>query len=321
MNQFKSLSILLLIITASCSQYANDKRTSLITTDSGLQYSILKEGKGKPVIEGQEVLIHEITTYRNNEEVYSSRKSDQPIKVLIGGNHVINGVDEGLRGMKKGEVRKLIVPPALSKRTGNITFPHPDSILVYEIELLDVLQKDNIIKKNPKEAISVNIDKSEIIWTGSNLIGINKHYGTVKLNKGEWFVNAGIIDGGKFEIDMNSIRNTDGKYNEILVDHLKNEDFFETNVYPVSTLEITKIDNTMFPKVAIEALLTIKGIRKPIHFQGEFENEKGSTVFTSQFAIDRTRWEVTYESKSILRTIGENTLSDDIEFEVTLVSN
>ena len=59
--------------------------------------------------------------------------------LLIGAHQAIEGVDEGLRGMKKGEIRKLIVPPALSKRTGNRTFPHPDSTLIYEIELVDIL--------------------------------------------------------------------------------------------------------------------------------------------------------------------------------------
>ena len=58
-----------------------------------------------------------------------------PKKVLVGSNQVIKGIDEALIGMKKGEIRKLIIPPALSKRSGIPRFPHPDSILVYEIEL------------------------------------------------------------------------------------------------------------------------------------------------------------------------------------------
>ena len=76
----------------------------------------------------------------NDSLLFSSYTLTHPIKILIGGRQAIQGVDEGLRGMKKGEIRKLIVPPALSKRTGRQTFPHPDSTLIYQIELIDILK-------------------------------------------------------------------------------------------------------------------------------------------------------------------------------------
>jgi peptidylprolyl isomerase len=118
---------------------ANDNNEKTTTTTSGLTYMILKKGTGAFAKEGQEVLIHETMSYLNDSLLFSSRNLPSPVKVLIGANQAIKGVDEGLRGMQKGEVRKLIVPPSLSKRTGNPTFPHPDSTLVYEIELMEIL--------------------------------------------------------------------------------------------------------------------------------------------------------------------------------------
>lgn len=115
--------------------------SKLVYSDSGLQYKVLKKGKGEIAKEGNEVLIHEKMSYQNDSLLFSSYNLPNPVKFLIGGNQVINGVDEGVRGMKKGEIRKLIVPPALSKRMGNQTFPHPDSTLVYEVELVDILPK------------------------------------------------------------------------------------------------------------------------------------------------------------------------------------
>ncbi len=112
-----------------------------VHSDSGLKYKVLKKGKGVIAKEGNEVLIHEKMSYQNDSLLFSSYNLPNPIKFLIGGNQVINGVDEGVRGMKKGEIRKLIVPPSLSKRMGNQTFPHPDSTLVYEVELIDILSK------------------------------------------------------------------------------------------------------------------------------------------------------------------------------------
>ena len=112
-----------------------------ITTASGLIYSILKDGSGTAAQEGHEVLIHETMSYLNDSLLFSSYTLPHPVKILIGGHQAIDGIDEGLRGMRVGEIRRLIVPPALSRRSGNQTFPHPDSTLLYRVELIDILNK------------------------------------------------------------------------------------------------------------------------------------------------------------------------------------
>ena len=76
----------------------------------------------------------------NDSLLFESRTLPNSIKVLVGGSQVIAGVDEALVGMKKGEIKKLIVPPKLSKRTGEHNFPHPDSTLLYKIELIDLIR-------------------------------------------------------------------------------------------------------------------------------------------------------------------------------------
>lgn len=123
----------IVLCTTSCAT------KKFVHSDSGLKYTVLKKGKGEVAKEGNEVLIHEKMSYQNDSLLFSSYNLPNPVKFLIGGNQVINGVDEGVRGMKKGEIRKLIVPPSLGKRMGNQTFPHPDSTLVYEVELIDIL--------------------------------------------------------------------------------------------------------------------------------------------------------------------------------------
>ena len=118
---------------------SNTSKNDFTKISSGLQYKIIKEGSGEPSRIGQEVMIHETMSYLNDSLLFDSRKLPHPVKVLIGGKQAIQGVDEGLVGMKTGEIKKLIVPPKLSKRSGNHSFPHPDSTLVYEIELIEIL--------------------------------------------------------------------------------------------------------------------------------------------------------------------------------------
>lgn len=110
-----------------------------ITTKSGLQYEVLTEGRGEPAKAGWHVRIHETTTLKDGTVIYSTRTKGNPLKFLLGGNQVIAGVDEGVRGMRVGERRKLIVPPALSKRSSYPANTPPDATLYYDIELVEIL--------------------------------------------------------------------------------------------------------------------------------------------------------------------------------------
>ena len=90
---------------------------------------------------GDEVLIYETTSYRNGTVLYSNYDSTSPVKVLIGGNQATQAVDEGLRGMRIGEIRELTAPPYLVKRKGYPANVSPDSTLVIRIRLDSILKK------------------------------------------------------------------------------------------------------------------------------------------------------------------------------------
>ncbi len=129
--------MLLCISSLGCQKHIQ-KEDDMITTASGLQYKILKEGTGEEAKVGQDVKIHESTSYRDGTLIFSS-EGMKPIQFTLGGKIVIEGVDEGIRGMKKGEIRKLIVPTSLSKRSSYPPILSKDSILVYQIELIDIV--------------------------------------------------------------------------------------------------------------------------------------------------------------------------------------
>ena len=128
------LIFLVLLIFIGCS----DK---IISTKSGLQYQILEKGSGIQAQAGDEVFIYETTSYRDGTVLYSNYDSSSPVKVLIGGNQATAAVDEGLRGMRVGEVRKLIAPPDLVKRTSYPENVSPDSILIIKMKLDRVERK------------------------------------------------------------------------------------------------------------------------------------------------------------------------------------
>lgn len=167
-----------------------------------------------------------------------------------------------------------------------------------------------------QRAIEIDTSKSIVKWTGSNLFKYNKHYGTVKFIKGHIIRSNDVILGGSFEIDMNSIANTDGKYNEMLVSHLKNQDFFDVEKYPTATIKFTEVVHKNVYTLKVKAELTIKGITNDIDFNITFKVIDGGYEMNSEFIIDRTRWGIKYESKGLFGGLKDDIISDAIELKV-----
>lgn len=117
--------------------------TAYTKTSSGLQFTILKKAKGEKTKVGDEILLYETTSYRNGTILYSNEGSGSPIKVKIGAGQVTTAVDEGLLGMRVGEIKQLIAPPYLVRRTIYPKNVSPDSTLVIKMILHQIVTKEN----------------------------------------------------------------------------------------------------------------------------------------------------------------------------------
>jgi FKBP-type peptidyl-prolyl cis-trans isomerase len=109
------------------------------TTESGLQYSTLKEGTGAEAKPGQVVSIHYVGTFPDGKKFDSSRDHTppEPLQFKLGTGQVVPGMDEGVAGMRVGERRKLNIPPGLAYGSkGNAKIP-PNTPLVFDVELVD----------------------------------------------------------------------------------------------------------------------------------------------------------------------------------------
>ena len=108
-----------------------------IKTPSGLKYVVLKEGSGdKSPKYGQNVTVHYQGTFLNGKIFDSSILRGEPATFKIG--QVIEGWNEALQTMKKGEKRTLIIPYQLGY--GIHGYPGvipPKSTLIFDVELLD----------------------------------------------------------------------------------------------------------------------------------------------------------------------------------------
>ena len=104
-----------------------------------LQSENLKAGAGAEAKPGMNVTVHYVGTLTSGEKFDSSRDRNEGFTFEVGAGEVIKGWDQGVAGMKIGEVRKLTVPPHLAY--GARGFPPvipANATLVFEVELLSV---------------------------------------------------------------------------------------------------------------------------------------------------------------------------------------
>ena len=111
----------------------------LITTESGLQYLDIIDGEGEPPETGQSVRVHYTGTLEQGRIFDSSRSRREPFTFVLGQDRVIKGWEEGIRSMKPGGRRLLIIPPKLGygRRGAGRAIP-PNATLVFDITLLGV---------------------------------------------------------------------------------------------------------------------------------------------------------------------------------------
>ncbi len=107
----------------------------------GLKYAVLKQGKGKPADHGN-VQVHYTGWLQSNGKKFdSSLERGKPFTFELGHGAVIKGWDLGVKGMKEGETRQLVIPAALgygAQGTPDGTIP-PGATLVFEVQLLKAL--------------------------------------------------------------------------------------------------------------------------------------------------------------------------------------
>ena len=117
----------------------NKTKNGVVITKSGLQYEILKAGAGISPRADDTVKVHYSGTLINGTEFDSSHKRNQPAEFQV--NRVIPGWTEALQLMNRGAKFKLTIPSELAYGEEGTPGIPGNSVLIFEVELLDILKK------------------------------------------------------------------------------------------------------------------------------------------------------------------------------------
>lgn len=166
---------------------------------------------------------------------------------------------------------------------------------------------------------TASLEDSKVEWQAYKVTG--QHNGEVNLNSGELEFKNNQIVGGNFVVDMTSITVLDlsGENKGKLEGHLKSPDFFGVEKYPTAKFNITNA----FPvgddgKYRIKGDMSIKEDTHPVSFDAMMTEEGDIMVANAEFKIDRSKYNVRYGSGSFFDNLGDKTIYDEFDLNVTL---
>ncbi|SEJ52182.1 MULTISPECIES: FKBP-type peptidyl-prolyl cis-trans isomerase [unclassified Pseudomonas] len=115
----------------------NAKREGVTTLESGLQFEVITQGDGAQPTRESNVRTHYHGMLIDGTVFDSSYDRGEPAEFPVGG--VIAGWTEALQLMKAGSKWRLYVPSELAYGAQGVGSIPPHSVLVFDVELLDVL--------------------------------------------------------------------------------------------------------------------------------------------------------------------------------------
>jgi len=126
----------------------NKKKEGIVTTESGLQYEIIKKGEGQIPTAENKVKVHYKGTLIDGEVFDSSYERGEPSEFPVTG--VIKGWQEALQLMPVGSKWKIYVPSEIAYGArGTRGAIGPNMALIFEMELLEIVKEED--KKDEKK--------------------------------------------------------------------------------------------------------------------------------------------------------------------------
>src|SRR5665648_464641 len=163
-----------------------------------------------------------------------------------------------------------------------------------------------LLNVGAQDKLNADTEKTKILWLGEKVTG--QHTGTINLQSGWLLWQDNKIISGEFNIDMTTLKESEA--NARLEGHLKSDDFFGVENFPISKLVVT--GSTPFDKGTgvVSGMLTIKGVTNPITFKAIMQKKDVETWFFANITVDRSKYNIRYGSGAFFDNLGDKTIYD-----------
>ncbi len=177
----------------------------------------------------------------------------------------------------------------------------------------------------PDGSATFVLTEGTVHWSGKYTMAKGGHKGTIAASGGELWVSQGQILSGTVTLDMNSVSVPDIKNPEdrqMLESHLKNGDFFDTDLFRTATFVFTEVAPGSLPNYnwVLNGELTLKGITTPVSipFKVRIEGDV-LRAESADFTINRTTWGINFNS-GILGTAKDKMIEDLVPIRLQVVA-
>lgn len=165
----------------------------------------------------------------------------------------------------------------------------------------------------------LNSEESKLTYTASKIVG-SSHSGTVKVKAGNMVIKDIGLESGEFLMDMTTIN--ESANNETFLTHVKGEDFFAVDKHPEARFVIQSVEfeesTDEGSRYNVTGDLTIRDKTNEISFDAFYLEGAESLSVKADFEIDRTKWDIKFNSSSFVQNLGDNAINDEIKFKLDL---
>lgn len=127
-------AFLVLALGAAC----GDGMPEVMTTESGLQYEVLREGDGPRPTMADQIVVHYRGTLTDSTQFDASDESE-PSTFYV--NRLVPGFSEAVQLMSAGSHFRVTIPPELAYGESGVgDLIGPNATLIFEIELVEIIE-------------------------------------------------------------------------------------------------------------------------------------------------------------------------------------
>lgn len=119
-------------------KYEEGTIADLQSTENGVEFVVLDEGAGAPVMKNDRINVHYVgRLIETGDEFDNSLERGQPLPLEVGVGSVIQGWDEGLLQFKRGDIGLLFIPSELAYGEAESGPIPPNSDLLFYVDILE----------------------------------------------------------------------------------------------------------------------------------------------------------------------------------------